>query len=192
VAAGGTTWKQQYKRRHEETTLGGGVVDELDGKLSFTRGDGASVEGWKDGSWSLFTDDDMRDMTKAESELILVSKGKLHYQDFQVGSSGREVPPGSDVVKRSADFFISPKGKIRQKLASVLPSPLHAFLSSEPYHHISISSVLPQNPPTYLNRLLHRARRSRRRRRTKWEIMCFTRAPSGWVVLVLVVGVPNH
>ena len=147
VAAGGTTWKQQYKRRHEMTTRGGGVVDELDGKLSFTRGGGASVESWKDGSWSLFTDDDMRDMTKAESELILVNKGKLHYQDFQVGPSGGEVPPGSDVVKRSADFFISPKGK--KRLASVLPSPLHAFWSLEPYYHVYISSFLPYNFRTY-------------------------------------------
>ena len=33
------------------------MIDEVDSNLSFCRGGDASVEGWKDGSWSLYSRD---------------------------------------------------------------------------------------------------------------------------------------
>ena len=53
-----------------------------------------------------------RNVTEAESKFIHVNAGTLRYTDRLVDPSGGEVPPGSDVVKRSKDFFISPEGMI--------------------------------------------------------------------------------
>ena len=122
----GTTWKQQYKRRHEETSSGIGVVHEVERALEFCRGESASIEGWKDGSWKMYKDaKDMHDMTEAESNIILVNKGTLYYTDDLIDPSGEEVPPGSDVVKRSEFFFISPKGMCVISFVS-----LHILLTS--------------------------------------------------------------
>lgn len=57
-AAGGVGWKAQYKLRHDMTV--DRFVDEIDGNLSLTRGAGCSVEGWKDGSWSIFEGENLR------------------------------------------------------------------------------------------------------------------------------------
>lgn len=114
AAGGGVGWKAQYQRWHEETA--GRLVKAVDNNLSFTRWAGASVEGWKDGSWSWCCDDEsgelnMRGMTEAESRLIHYNGRRLYYEDPCARPTGGEIAPGSDVVKGGRNEWVSPKGE---------------------------------------------------------------------------------
>lgn len=72
---------------------------EVDGKLSFSRWAGCSVEGWKDGNWSIFEGEDIRDLTEKDCQVILYINRHLYDRDDCVPPAGGEIAPSSDIIR---------------------------------------------------------------------------------------------